>query len=256
MLSWSDIRRKLASVFTNRGDRRSSTRVLDGAPGPSPWYFRSGNPQVPGFEWSAAAESGVPPGATVLIGRGGPVLTLDFHNYALLLDPDSLLIWHQPAAESGSTPPVVLRIFRLSTLSRLEGSMEELCGAMRQSKASFTASAPPQWEIPIPTTVIVKRQPLTFPPPLQHIEEILILCNSSAIEKSSSAERGNLALLIARPGEGTFQLYPQDWFNNAGLDYGYQWVTRVARDPVSNRIHGEGIRISPFVLDPTLRRTL
>jgi hypothetical protein len=256
MLSWSAIRRMLASVIPKHADRRFSTRVVDGAPGPSPWYLRTCNPRVPGYEWSAAGESGQAAGATVLTGGDGPVLILDFHNHVLLLEPDTLLIWHQGADESGLTPPVVLRIFRLSTLSRLEGNMNELCGAMRRAKASFVASAPPQWELPIPTTVIGERPSLTFPPPLRHIEELLILCHSSAIEPSSSAERGNLALLIARPRAGTYEFYPQDWFNNAGLDYSYQWVTRVARDPESHRIHGEGVRISPFVLDDTLRRIL
>jgi hypothetical protein len=84
----------------------------------------------------------------------------------------------------------------------------------------------------------------------------LILCHSSAIEESPRGERSNLALLVAKPRTGIYELYPQDWFNSAGLDYGYQWVTRVARDPKSGRIHGEGFRIRPFVLDDTLRRTL
>lgn len=255
MSYWSAIRRMLASAILKHDNRPSSTHVVDGAPGPSPWYLRTGNPRLPGFEWSDAGKSGETAGATVLMGRDGPVIVLDFHNYVLALDPETLLIWHQGADESGLTPPVVLRIFSLATLSRLTGNMNELCGAMRRAKASFIASAPPQWELPIPTTVVGERQRLTFPPPLRHIDELLIICHSSAIEQSSSPERGNLALLIARPRVGTYEFYPQDWFNNAGLDYSYQWVTRVARDPESNRIHGDGIRIEPFVLDDTLRRT-
>jgi len=82
------------------------------------------------------------------------------------------------------------------------------------------------------------------------------LCHSSAVEESPPVDRSNLALLVAHPREGTYELFPQDWFNSARLDYGYQGVTRVARDPRTGRIHGEGTRISPFVLDDTLQNRL
>ena len=83
----------------------------------------------------------------------------------------------------------------------------------------------------------------------------MILCHSSAVEATPTSELNNLALLVARLSAGTYELFPQDWFNSANLD-GYQWVTRVARDPQTGRIHGDGIRISPFVLDDTLRNAL
>jgi hypothetical protein len=128
--------------------------------------------------------------------------------------------------------------------------------AMRQKGAPLIAARAPQWEVSLPTAVIGEPRGWTVPEPLTNTEELLILCHSSAIEPSPVLERSNLALLIAKPSAGIYELYPQDWFNNASLDYGYQWVTRVARDPESGRIHGEGVRIRPFVLDDSLRRTL
>jgi len=230
--------------------------VLDSAPGPSPWYLRAGKPAVPGYKWAAAGDSSQTAGATVLSGRDGTVLILDFHNYVLPVDPETLLVWHQHGVETGLTPPVVLRIFRLPDLRPLEGDLEELCGSMRRSGAPFMASSSPLCEFPVPTTAASRRLRQTFPDQLRHIEELLILCHSSAVEASPTWELNNLALLVARPSEGTYELFPQDWFNSANLDYGYQWVTRVARDPRTGRIHGEGVRISPFVLDETLRNTL
>ena len=61
-------------------------------------------------------------------------------------------------------------------------------------------------------------------------------------------------LFVLCPKEGRVEVYPQDWFNEGNLDYGYQWVTRVARDSISGKIFGEGIRISQFVLDSSLRQ--
>jgi hypothetical protein len=191
----------------------------------------------------------------LLTGNHGPVLILDFHNYVLPLDSDTLLVWHQCAVGTGTTAPVFLRIFRLPDLRPLEGDLEHLCASMRRIGAPFLTSAAPHSECPIPTTAVGQQLPLDFPDQLRHIGEILMLCHSSAIVDSAAWDRSNLALLVARPREGRYELFPQDWFNNANLDYGYQWVTRVARDPRTGQIHGEGIRIDPFVLDRTLRNT-
>jgi hypothetical protein len=234
--------------------RSKAMGILDNAPGPSPWYLRSGSPAVPGFEWRGISQSSRAAGAIVLAGRKGTVLILDFHNYVVLLDPDTLLIWHQHGLiDSGPTPPVMLRVFRLSELRPLQGDLETLCASMRHAGAPLASSGSPLFEFPIPTTVASRRFQLVFPEELRRLSELLILCHSSGVEESPPPDRSNLAILVARPREGTYQLYPQDWFNSAKLDYGYQSVTRVARDPRTGRIHGEGFRIEPFVLDKTLR---
>ena len=43
-------------------------------------------------------------------------------------------------------------------------------------------------------------------------------------------------------------------FNRGDFDFGYQWITRVARDPKSRHIVGDGIRITPFRLDASGRK--
>lgn len=82
---------------------------------------------------------------------------------------------------------------------------------------------------------------------------MLLLCQSSAITPGPQFGHGNLALMLLNPASGTLQLYPLDWFNDGRVDLGYQWVTRVARDPKTGRIHGDGIRIGPFSLDESMR---
>ncbi len=90
---------------------------------------------------------------------------------------------------------------------------------------------------------------------MNRIAELLILCHSSGVDQSSGAV-DDLALLVARPRESTYQLYAQDWFSHGGFDYGYQWVTRVARDRITGQVRGEGTRLAPFILDSSLRRTV
>jgi hypothetical protein len=251
------VQRLAARLFSQRAARHDVKTIaaLGNAPGPSPWYLRGATPPAPGFVWSGAGESDRTAGATVLSNREGPVLILDFHNYVSVVDSETMLVWHQRHVTSGPTAPVVLRLFRLKDLRPLDGDLASLCESMRRAEAPFAASDPPLDEMSIPTTVANERRELVFLPLLRGIEELLILCRSSAIHESPPGEGNNLALLVAHPARGAYQLFPQDWFNSAGLDYSYQWVTRVARDPRTGRIHGEGVRISPFVLDESLRRT-
>jgi hypothetical protein len=61
--------------------------------------------------------------------------------------------------------------------------------------------------------------------------------------------RRNLHLLIANPLDGNVESCRQSWFNEGGFDRGYQWVTRVVRDPKTRRIVGDGIRLGIFALD-------
>ncbi len=49
------------------------------------------------------------------------------------------------------------------------------------------------------------------------------------------------------------QVLPQDWFNNGEYDFGYQWITRVARR-ADGSIFGDGIRLGRFELDETNRQ--
>lgn len=48
--------------------------------------------------------------------------------------------------------------------------------------------------------------------------------------------------------QGSVRVLPQIWFTRGIFDIGYQWITRLARDPASGRIVGDGIRVGPFEL--------
>ncbi|MBF0593996.1 MAG: hypothetical protein HQL22_03430 [Candidatus Omnitrophica bacterium] len=54
--------------------------------------------------------------------------------------------------------------------------------------------------------------------------------------------------MVLRLKENKFHVYPQEWFNNGSFDFGYQWISKVGREPKSGEIVGEGVRIGAFVL--------
>jgi hypothetical protein len=235
--------------------RKPKPSIFDGVPGPSPWYVMQNGPHLPGFKWNRAGETEKTAGVVVLCGSGGAVLALNFHNYVYSLDQDTVLIWHQQyRPQEGPTDPVVLRLFRYREMEPLVGSLDEVCSAMKNAGLPFASSKPPFCEISIPTVVAGEKRRLMFPDELRGLKELLVLCHSSGIDDSVSWERNNIALLVARPAHGTYQLYPQDWFNGGEFDYGYEWITRVARNSQTGKVHGEGIRIRPFVLDDSLRK--
>ncbi len=40
------------------------------------------------------------------------------------------------------------------------------------------------------------------------------------------------------------------WWNEGNFDFGYQWITRVAREPATGNLAGDEIRFEPFIMDP------
>jgi hypothetical protein len=57
-------------------------------------------------------------------------------------------------------------------------------------------------------------------------------------------------LYILKPRSGKVEVWPLDWWNNGDFDFGYEWITHVARDPATKNIVGAGVRIYPFMMDP------
>lgn len=228
--------------------------LFDGAPGPSPWYLRDRHaPKPPGFHWQEAGDSKPCAGKMVLFGASGPVAILDFYNWTMLLPDGRLLVWNQPRVEWGrQTNPVRLVVFDPSALVPFEGHMADICVLM-EPHASILLGGSPTAEFELETTLVEEDRSVEFPDPVRGLDEILILCHSSAVDAPPTREHSNLGLLVANPSASSYRIFPQDWFNHGGFDYGYEWVTRVVRDKGTGRVHGEGMRIQEFVLDESLR---
>ena len=232
--------------------RRRTNPLFDGAPGPSPWYLRGGDaPHPPGFRWREAGDSKPCAGKMMLVGAGGPVAILGFYNWTMRLPEGRLLVWNQPVVESGRTKPVRLVVFDPSALVPLEGPMADICVLM-EPHASILLGGSAIAELELETTAL-EDQSVEFPDPVRGLDEILILCHSSAVDAAPTTERQDVGLLVANPSASSYRIYPQDWFNHGGFDYGYEWPTRVVRDQGTGRVHGQGIRLREFVLDESLR---
>jgi hypothetical protein len=227
--------------------------LFDDVPGPSPWCLLPTTRTVTGFCWRSAGETELAVGKTLLVGANGPVGILDFQNYALMLDTSSLLIWHQKQADSGPSHPVRLFVIQPGRLSPLGENLDCLYEKMKGDQAPIMLGGTPLAEMHLETQDHSKEERASFPEQLHSVDELLILCECSGINPTVKLDRGNLALLVARPRRGTYRLYPQDWYNSGVFDRSYSWVTRVVRNPRTGQVHGEGVRMPPFILDGSLR---
>jgi hypothetical protein len=173
-----------------------------------------------GFHWEAANVNGLKGNATLLVGPRGVVAVLDFYNYVMVLDHETMLIWNQKTGSDFETRPVRVTMIRPKLLPPFGDELESSIQRMAASGARLALTDAPSASMSLSTAEIVTDAPAAFPFAFK----------------------------------SRYSLYPQDWFNSSNLDFGYQWVTRVVRNAETGRVHGEGFRIEPFVLDETLRQ--
>ena len=154
---------------------RSRKTTLEAAPGPSPWYLRNEENILPGYSWRSAGDGAASSGKTLLVGQSGPVAVLNFYNYVMPLDTQTLLVWHQRHVESGPTAPVLLTILRPSLLPPLSNDLELTYQRMNEQQTSFHIAGETTSQSSIPTSVSLDQGNVAFPPEVKQIEELLIL---------------------------------------------------------------------------------
>lgn len=230
--------------------------VLRQAAGPAPWYIRAFPPNFEGFAWEDSCEV-TDIGAMMLRKLDGSIVAIvGMYCYVLAANQDCFLIWYQGydsearnhrkqiTFEFGSVRELQVLSDVPIALNRIKEKDEYLVLDDRTtSKFLFSTDLDPG------------TNRVDFPIWLKFTDELLLWghCTSGTF-KPQIGTNNNLCLVILRPKAGTAEIIPQDWFNNSEtLDFGYQWVTRVARDPGSQRVYGEGIRLASFVLDDSLR---
>jgi hypothetical protein len=120
----------------------------------------------------------------------------------------------------------------------------EIAGWFKNSGERIYAATAPIAEFTVPITLQEGTHPFSFPEELQSVEELLI---ATALP-STAADESSLAVFVLYPHAGLIEVLPQRWFTPRKFELGQQWVSRVARDPESHRIVGEGVRIGTFEL--------
>lgn len=225
-------------------------RALQEAPGPSPWYLLKSRDRLRTssgpLRWQPAPDKGPLAGKTLLKDRSGAaLLVLGYYCCVQPMAGGRLLIWtvEESLQKRKARAAIVFRVVDLERLIPIEES-DAASSMMSPSGARVFPLDPVDTTFRIPTDLSAGNHKIVVPDDLRNLVELLVLAHS---------ESAPLVLFDFRPKAGIVEVLPQDWFNNGSYDFGYQWVTRVAREKETGKIVGEGIRLGEFVLDHSNR---
>lgn len=217
--------------------------------GPSPWAFVNRSTKAGGLAYrfrGTAPDDGKLAGLTSLQdAEGNTLLILDFQCYARILDDGTILLWRETGEKESKR--IVFDSFPLSSLQRIADPLAA-AAQLRESKLGVAPLPSSQhWEF-MPRLDAGVHQ-LSPPHDWSGFEETLVLADHA---DSNGYDKMSRAIFAFDWRTRQVEVLPQDWFNNGNYDFGYQWVTRVARRS-DGSIVGEGIRLGTFELDSTNR---
>jgi hypothetical protein len=215
------------------------------APGPSPWYLRNALPLMtsPGMlRWVDAGHDGI----TFLSTPDDKVFAVfDMYCYVLTMARNRFLVWYQRKVQPGSLGDLVLTVIDTDKLEAIDDTQSAM-SEMKSQKIRIFQNGGNLSSFQISNSLSEGPHEIRIPDEFKELDELLILASSSAIIK-------RLCIFHVKPKIDSVEVVPQDWFNEGSFDFGYQWPTRVARNPQTGRVFGEGFRLGVFLLDDTLR---
>jgi len=227
------------------------------APGPAPWYLEA--PEVSTLRttrgvwtWQTRHRADLETTSCLLAPDGSAALLVSLGCYVLPLADDRILVWHErtrpaTAVAGVGRPGVEFTILSLDDLQPLTDRRAAVA-AMRSSDRpmAFEGGHPVVFEVP--TDIGEGVHAMATPPALRDVPEILVLADYGSVS-GNHFDTTFRAIFALDFKAGQVTVLPQRWFNEGNFDFGYQWITRVQREPATGRIVGEGIRIGYFRLD-------
>ena len=217
--------------------------IIQKAVGPAPWYWKT-FPEVTGasgqrFAWRFHGNDG---DLAYLVTLGleqepdRPRLALNTYCWPFTTPSGKLGIW---CLEPNETRVVCFDPDQLAAFP-----LTEIVGWFKRSNDRMYATTPPIDELEIPKGLRTGTQKIDVPECFRDLDELLLTNSYPAGQPSDPAA----AIFVLYPHAGLVEVLPQKWFTAEKCDIGYQWISRVARDPVTHRIVGEAVRIGTFEL--------
>ena len=220
-------------------ERYRLQQIINKLTGPAPWYWKS-FPQVEGFEWTHHGDEG-PLAFLVTLNAPGrkndPILALNTYCTPFLLPGGKLCVWC-PEGRG------MIRLVAFDPEKLKPFQMEEIVGWFKNSGDRMYSTVEPIADFEFSAQMPEGIHQLKIPGEFQELTELTTIASRNAV----SVEEASCSIFVVYPHAGLLEVLPQTWFNSKDFDIGYQWITRTGRDPVTHRIIGDGIRISPFYL--------
>ena len=217
--------------------------LLQKTVGPAPWYWET-FPPIRGaagqlYVWQFHGTQGA---LAYLVSLSlstepdVPRLALNTYVRPFLLEGSRFGLW------CPQEKYVRMAIFEADQLKAFD--FEAIAGWFKQSTERIYSATAPIADFEFDGMLPQGTHPVEFPPEFHGIDEMQLVSSYPAKAK----EDPHAAIYVAYPNAGLVEVLPQRWFTAAAFDIGYQWISRVARDPVTHRLVGEGVRIGGFEL--------
>jgi hypothetical protein len=222
----------------------ATKRQLERAIGPSPWYWETFPPFVGAsgqrFTWSHQGEQG---SAAYVVSLhlqqqpDAPRLALNTYCRPFPVDGNRLGIW----CPEGRT--IRLACFDPDLLKAFD--MAEIAGWFKQSSERIYATAPPAADFELPLNLLPGTHKVDVPELLRGVDELIIPTSYPAKGPDDAA----FAIYVLYLRAGLVEVLPQRWFTASQYQVGKQWITRVVRDPETQRLIGECFGSGIFQLE-------
>jgi hypothetical protein len=233
---------------------------IEGAAYLAPWYFKDDTPRIiknsESLKWRYIEKIGDDyAGVLVLEDRSGNCFAiLKTYTYFLpFASAAKFLIWNRHLTKK-LPQELEIFLFDAASLKAIENTEKKIL-ELKDCDAAFLISAEPSSTLKFRINPTEESLQLKFPDAFKAMDEFIIVTHlENLYENPEKKYWDNTAVMVFKPKQDFVFIYPQDWFNKAEHDFGYEWITRVARDAESGYIRGEGIRIRAFILDGTNRQ--
>ncbi len=220
----------------------SAQLALNNAVGPAPWYWKT-FPSIQGsqknkYGWNYHGSRGKHAYLVSLSCPGDSEnikLVVNTYTRAFFVPPHYVGLWFMDKTN--------IKILCFDPDKMPSFILEELPEDFRRSKEAFYSLGTPVCSVGIPRSLQEGEHELRFPVPLQLLEEIFLVIPYA----QGQAAYANFAIY---PQNGKVMVMPQKWFTKESFDLGYEWITRITRDPQTGILYGDGVRIGIFELTP------
>ena len=218
-------------------------QIIKNTTGPAPWYWENFPKLASGskrFEWVHHGNDG-PLAYLVTLHEAGkrsdPLIALNTYCTPFDLGSNYLGIW---CPEGRSMLRLVA--FELDQLKPFV--IDEIVGWFKQSTERIFSKTEPIEDFEFSAELPAGTHELKVPEKFSGVQELPMVAARKALAK----EDPSCAFFVLYPHAGLVEVLPQRWFSRAEYEVGQQWITRLARDPLSHRIVGDGFRIPAFRL--------
>lgn len=229
---------KTLSVPSDEYDRLS--KLSSSAPGPTPWTVSV----LPALRGPGELELRWRKAGSMQIVLGNEESRQDFlafggYCYIHCIGAGQLCFWYHRAKTDHGLRLTILDTSSLKALPSIPNL--EVRRTSSELPVEFLSDTATETNIAYPKEYgqLTHR----FPESMRSLPELLVL--------GSVGTHGpkNQSVWVMKSSLDTIDALPMDWWNKGDYDYGYEWVTRLARDSKTGNIVGSGVRILPFLLD-------